>query len=640
MPTGNRWPGSSRSTENDFAFRAAFLTATRVAPTRTFRFVGTDASSSGIVVRDESSCSVVPSLDTDGATPGSTRSERRIVGSDESDGSDRRTAGTGPADGSSRTVLVEICRGVSEFEDARVIALELRFGCGAPKPPSRLVRVSPRFERLGRLEGQKNAFRIGGIRRWRTQGSIERVIELRQVMNSRVDALRSQCGSRRAVGPGGCPSKKSARERPGACNPLTRQTFSLAAPTFWKGSVSQPRRPAGEQLRWSAYLPTGQTVCRQIFYMILRLRNPAPRRRRLGSRARRPSLASDAMKSDVWGARLMPAKTEVAKTRVMPAPISEGTEIAGRYRILSLVGEGGMGAVYRAEHMQLRKVFALKVLQAHNVVRPDIAARFEREAVAAGRIEHPNVVPATDFGKLPDGSFFLVLEFVNGRSLRDELNAGAMRPSRALGIMRGVIAGVRAAHEKGVVHRDLKPENIMLVDRDDNRDFVKLLDFGIARVDSANDGGPKLTAVGAMLGTPQYMSPEQILGHAIDARTDLYSLGVIFFELLTGRCPFDGNFATLLEQHVNLAPPELPPALAAEAPRVAEILHVLLSKDPEKRFQTAKELATAIEEASQLAASFACGVASERSRKRRRSRNPRGHAPSARCAERRFVGRL
>src|SRR5689334_4852640 len=169
----------------------------------------------------------------------------------------------------------------------------------------------------------------------------------------------------------------------------------------------------------------------------------------------------------------MPAKTEVAKTRIMPAPISEGTEIAGRYRILSLIGEGGMGAVYRAEHMQLRKVFALKVLQAHNVVRPDIAARFEREAVAAGRIEHPNVVPATDFGKLPDGSFFLVLEFVTGRTLRDELNDGAMPASRALGIMRGVIAGVRAAHEKGVVHRDLKPENIMLVDREGNRDFVK-----------------------------------------------------------------------------------------------------------------------------------------------------------------------
>ena len=297
----------------------------------------------------------------------------------------------------------------------------------------------------------------------------------------------------------------------------------------------------------------------------------------------------------------MLAKTEVAKTQILPVSIAEGTEIAGRYRILSLVGEGGMGAVYRAQHLQLRKVFALKVLQAHNVDRPEIAARFEREAIAAGRIEHPNVVPATDFGRLPDGSFFLVLEFVNGRSLRSELKGGAMRPPRVLGIMRGVIAGVRAAHEKGIVHRDLKPENIMLVDREGNRDFVKLLDFGVARIDSAQDGGPHLTQAGAMLGTPQYMSPEQILGRAVDARADLYSLGVIFFELLTGRCPFAGNLATLLEQHVTLAPPELPPALATGEPRLAEILRVLLSKDPEKRFQTARELAAAMEDASRQA---------------------------------------
>jgi serine/threonine protein kinase len=295
------------------------------------------------------------------------------------------------------------------------------------------------------------------------------------------------------------------------------------------------------------------------------------------------------------------AKTEVAKTQILPVSIAEGTEIAGRYRILSLVGEGGMGAVYRAQHLQLRKVFALKVLQAKNIDRPDIAARFEREAIAAGRIEHPNVVPATDFGRLPDGSFFLVLEFVNGRSLRSELKGGAMRPPRVLGIMRGVVAGVRAAHAKGIVHRDLKPENIMLVDRDGNRDFVKLLDFGVARIDSAHDGGPHLTQAGAMLGTPQYMSPEQILGRAVDGRADLYSLGVIFFELLTGRCPFAGNLATLLEQHVTLAPPELPPALAAGEPRLAEILRVLLSKDPEKRFQTARELAAAMEDASRQA---------------------------------------
>src|SRR5258708_37594313 len=261
-------------------------------------------------------------------------------------------------------------------------------------------------------------------------------------------------------------------------------------------------------------------------------------------------------------------------------------------------GGGGMGAVYRAPHLSLRKGFALKVLQPRNVDRADVIDSLEGEAIAAARIEHPNVVPATDFGRLPDGSFFLVLEFVKGRDLRSELNSGAMGVARALGIMRGVVAGVRAAHEKGIVHRDLKPENIMLVEREGNRDFVKLLDFGVARIDAAHEG-PQLTEVGVMIGTPRYMSPEQILGRHVAARTDLSSLGVVFFELLTGECPFAGNLATLLEQHVTLPPPELPAALAAKEPRLAEILGVLLAKDPDKRFQTARDLATAIEEVFQ-----------------------------------------
>jgi hypothetical protein len=146
----------------------------------------------------------------------------------------------------------------------------------------------------------------------------------------------------------------------------------------------------------------------------------------------------------------------------------------------------------------------------------------------------------------------------------------------------------------------LKPENIMLVEREGNRDFVKLLDFGVARIDSAQDGR-QLTEIGSMLGTPRYMSPEQILGRAVDSRTDLYSLGVILFELLTGQCPFAGNLATLLEQHVTLPPPELPPALVTEQPRIAEILRVLLAKNPENRFQSASELAAAMEEVSRQA---------------------------------------
>src|SRR5207248_6723645 len=138
-------------------------------------------------------------------------------------------------------------------------------------------------------------------------------------------------------------------------------------------------------------------------------------------------------------------------------------------------------------------------------------------------------------------------------------------------------------HAKGIIHRDLKPENIILVERDGNRDFVKLLDFGVAQdTGHAHEVGPKLTEVGTMLGTPQYMSPEQILGRAVDVRSDLYSLGVVLFELLTGRCPFAGNLPTLLEQHVTAPPPELPTTLVSREPRLAAIIATLLSKEPER----------------------------------------------------------
>jgi serine/threonine-protein kinase len=277
-------------------------------------------------------------------------------------------------------------------------------------------------------------------------------------------------------------------------------------------------------------------------------------------------------------------------------PISAGTIIGGRYRVVAAIGEGSMGAVYRVEQLETREVLALKLLHSDLSRHPEIIARFEREAIAASRVEHPNVVHATDFGCTADGSFYLVLELVEGRDLREELAAGPMEASRAINIMLGVVAGIRGAHEKGVIHRDLKPENIMLIEHEGNRDFVKLLDFGIARLEAANpqSGMQALTVVGQPLGTPEYMSPEQVLGKPVDARTDLYSLGVIFYELLTGACPFDGNVATLLRQHLSSEPPALPAAIAADKPQVARIVRMLLAKDPKNRFQTAAELAEAL----------------------------------------------
>jgi len=278
-------------------------------------------------------------------------------------------------------------------------------------------------------------------------------------------------------------------------------------------------------------------------------------------------------------------------------PISIGTVIGGRYRVVAPIGEGAMGAVYRVEHVDSHEVSALKLLHADLGRLPGIIARFEREAIAASRIDHPNVVHAIDFGCSPDGSFFMVLELVEGRDLRAEMQEGPMEAARAINIMRGVVAGVRAAHDKGVIHRDLKPENIMLIERDGNSDFVKLLDFGIARLESASNpqsGMQPLTLVGSPVGTPEYMSPEQVLGKPVDARADLYSLGVIFFELLTGSCPFDGNVARLLQHHLTSEPPALPPAVADENPDLARIVRILLAKKPANRFQTAADLADAL----------------------------------------------
>jgi serine/threonine-protein kinase len=288
-----------------------------------------------------------------------------------------------------------------------------------------------------------------------------------------------------------------------------------------------------------------------------------------------------------------------AETRQMLAP---GALVAERYRVVSFLDEGGMGAVYRVEHLHMRKTFALKVLHRALVDRPEILARFEREAIAAGSVEHPNVAAATDFGRLPDGAFFLIMEFVQGRNLRDELHAGALDANRATRIVRGIVAGVAAAHAKGIVHRDLKPENVMLVEHDGDPDFVKVLDFGIAKLEDPNaaaSGAAPLTRVGSLLGTLEYMSPEQAMGEPVDARSDLYSIGVIFYELLSGRCPFEGDAVRVVQQHVAAEAPPLPEGVAAQVDaRIPSILRKLLAKRPEDRYSTAADLAAALAEAS------------------------------------------
>jgi serine/threonine protein kinase len=279
--------------------------------------------------------------------------------------------------------------------------------------------------------------------------------------------------------------------------------------------------------------------------------------------------------------------------------LSRGDVVADRYRVEQLLGEGAMGVVYRVEHTQLHKFFALKVLAREWADAPDAFARFEREAIAAGKIAHPHIAQATDFGRLPDGSCFLVLEYVDGRTLRSALKRGALAPDRALRISRGICSAVAAAHAAGVVHRDLKPENVMLVDRGGDTDYVKVLDFGIAKLQlppDAKKASTELTRQGAVMGTPAYMSPEQAVGERVDARTDLYTIGVMLFEMLTGERPFRGDAQAMLRQHVVEPAPPLPDSVRRKVgDPFAEIVRRLLAKDPQARFASAVELGVALE---------------------------------------------
>jgi len=266
-----------------------------------------------------------------------------------------------------------------------------------------------------------------------------------------------------------------------------------------------------------------------------------------------------------------------------------GTLLAERYRLVEQLGSGGMGAVYRAEHVHMKKSVAVKILHRHMTTNQEVVARFEREAVAAGRIVHPNVAAATDFGRLADGSFYLVLEYVEGKSLGLLMDQGPMDTGRALTITRQIADGLAAAHAAGVVHRDLKPDNVLLFERDGVRDIVKVLDFGIAKVHLDEGSGHKpLTQIGTIFGTPQYMSPEQGQGRTVDARSDLYALGVLLYEMLVGKLPFDGDdLVVLITKHVTEPPPPLPASIPAP---VRELTLKLLAKKPEERVQSAAEL--------------------------------------------------
>jgi eukaryotic-like serine/threonine-protein kinase len=272
-----------------------------------------------------------------------------------------------------------------------------------------------------------------------------------------------------------------------------------------------------------------------------------------------------------------------------------GHTLDDKYRLEERLGIGGMGTVYRARHLLIDRAVAVKVLNSRFVEDEAAQVRFRREAKAAGRLQHTNAVAVTDFGQTSDGYVYIVMELLKGRTLRDVLAKEApLDPARAVALMLQISAAVAAAHDAGIIHRDLKPANIFIVQNSDVPAVVKVLDFGIAKLaaDSLEDDEePKaLTLVGAMIGTPRYMSPEQCDGAELTPAADVYSLGVILYEMLTGVVPFSGSSPLAIAmKHAN-EPPRRPSEFAGGIPpALEELVLQALEKDPRDRPANAAE---------------------------------------------------
>ncbi len=273
-----------------------------------------------------------------------------------------------------------------------------------------------------------------------------------------------------------------------------------------------------------------------------------------------------------------------------------GSVIAERYHVLRKLGEGGMGQVYLAEHVKMGRQSAVKVMHASMVHDPGAIARFNREAANASRIDHPNVAGIYDFGETPEGLVYLAMQYIDGETLTHVVQAnGALPPARAAEIVRQAAEGLHAAHGLGIVHRDLKPDNIMVTTDRDGLDGVKVVDFGIAK--AAGSTGQQVTKTGIVVGTPEYMSPEQLSGAELDARSDLYSLALVAFHLLSGGLPFP---SASTQSSIIMRLSEDPKSLAEMKPDVAwtdEVQAVMaraLAREPADRYATTREFGRAL----------------------------------------------
>jgi eukaryotic-like serine/threonine-protein kinase len=275
-----------------------------------------------------------------------------------------------------------------------------------------------------------------------------------------------------------------------------------------------------------------------------------------------------------------------------------GKTLEEKYRIDSVFAEGGMAVLYLAHHTTMERTVVVKVVHGDLISSPSAIKRFEREAKLMARLNHPNIVTVYDFGFINTKQPFLVMEYIKGRNLSDRVaNQGPPNVKVAAQIIKQICRGLEEAHACGIIHRDLKPDNIIIQDKVERPDWVKIVDFGIAHL---LDGTKRLTRSGRVTGTPEYMAPEQFKGKQLDVRVDIYSLGVVMFEVLTGRLPFESNdISVLMAKHLM----ETAPLISSFRKDIVQgspvdiLVQKCLEKEPDHRFETIKELRTAVESA-------------------------------------------
>jgi serine/threonine protein kinase len=327
-------------------------------------------------------------------------------------------------------------------------------------------------------------------------------------------------------------------------------------------------------------------------------------------------LAARAPERATRSGELEAASPRSGPVTVPPGPPDErvGETLAGRYRLERLIGKGGMGRVYKAIQLPLNRAVAVKILNREFQQKdPQFVRRFFLEAATAARLTHPNTITIFDYGEAESGELFIAMEYLRGRPLSRVIGAEApFAPARVLHVAMQICRALREAHGKGIIHRDLKPGNILLLAEGDDPDFVKVLDFGLVKVVNPDgavgleeqpitpdlpEGEP--TRAGMFLGSPKYMSPEQIQGGALDARTDIYSLGVLMFQMATGKPPFAGaSSVEVVYQHVHVSPPTLASRGIEPAPELEGVIARMLAKRPEDRFDSMNSLLVALKAAA------------------------------------------